>query len=240
MPTALATLKDASKYFALLPAQLEDYFDDAYQRAFDQIMQSLDQFFAIVSTVDQQANENQIINPNEATDIGEHGFTLLLKLIDLMEKLDLPHKRKEIEQVSIIFARWVIRYDGQLNHIEPIVNALALAANNMQDKEALIALSELMSMVVNSCSSSIKHDLDSSDIYRPWRLLHINRGIVATRTHDISTIRKVFDEITYYLPQESEEFFKDALTEMDSPDYPAKVQKVILQYISQQPKIRLH
>lgn len=240
MSTSLASLNDARAYFQQLPKQLSEYFDDRYQHAFDQLMVALEQFFDITATVNHQAAEDHVISRREATDIGEHGFTLLLKLIDLMEKLDLPHKRQEIEQVSLIFARWVIQYHGRLNHIEPIVNAFAQVANNMQDQNSLKALVELMSMVVDATADEIKHDLDSTHLYRPWRLLLINRSIVATRTHDIELMKKVFDEMIFYLPQDAASFFQEGMQEMDALDYPPVVRKVIEEYYLHQPQARLH
>lgn len=236
----LATLEDARAYFEKLPQQLEEYFDPAYKLAFDQIMQALDQFFDVTATINHQALENHIISQTEATEICEHGFVLLLKLIDLMEKLDLPHKRKEIEQISLIFARWAIQYDGKLNHIEPLVNAFAQSANNMQDKKSLLMLVDLMGMVIDASSDEIKHDLDSSSIYRPWRLLHINRGIVATRTNDTSVMKKVFDEMILYLPQDAASFFSEGMQEMEALDYPPNVRKVIEEYYLHQPQVKLH
>lgn len=238
--STLASLEDAHRYFKKLPAELADFFDDAYQRAFDQLMQSLDQFFDVTSTVNQQAEENHLISSIEATEIGNHGFILLLKLVDLMEKLDLPHRRQEIEQISLIFARWIIHYQGQLNHIEPLVNAFAHSANSMKDKSSLLALVELMSMVVDASSDEIKHDLESSNLYRPWRLLHINRGIVATRTHDATIMKKVFDEMVMYLPQDAASFFSEGMEEMDNLDYPPSVRKMIEEYYLHQPRLKLH
>lgn len=240
MQNDLASLDDAREYFQQLPVQLEQYFDDAYQQAFDHLMQALQQFFDVTATVNEQARDDHIISHSEATDIGEHGFTLLLKLIDLMEKLDLPHKRKEIEQISLIFARWIIQYRGRLNHIEPIVNAFAHSANTMQDKRSLTLLVELMSMVVDASADVIKHDLDSSNLYRPWRLLHINRGIVATRTNDTSIMKKVFDELILYLPQDATSFFSEAMQEMEALDYPPNVRRVIEEYYTHRPEIKLH
>ena len=159
--SSLASLDDAHKYFKKLPAELADYFNDAHKKAFDNLMQALEQFFDVASTVNQQAAEDHVISSIEATEIGDHGFILLLKMVDLMEKLDLPHRRQEIEQISLIFARWVIHYNGQLKHIEPVVNAFAHSANGMKDKKSLLALVELMSMVVDASSDEIKHDLES-------------------------------------------------------------------------------
>jgi hypothetical protein len=240
MTTSLASLQDAQEYFERLPRQLETYFDEGYQKAFDQLMQALQQFFDVASTIDQQARDDHIISQREATEIGDHGFVLLLKLSDLMEKLDLPHKRQEIEQISLIFARWVIQYKGQLNHIEPIVNAFAHSANSMKEKKSLLALIELMSLVVDASADSIKHDLESSNIYRPWRLLHINRSIVATRTHDEAIMRKVFDEMMFYLPQDANSFFAEGMQEMEALDYPPNVRKVIEEYYHNPPRMNLH
>ena len=236
----LASLNDARDYFAQLPAQLEVYFDEAYQQAFDRLISAFEQFFDVAETVNQQADDDHVISTTEATEIGEHGFILILQMIDLMEKLDLPHKRREIEQISLIFARWVIKFQGQLNHIEPLVNAFAHSANNMHEKNSLKALVDLMSMVVDACSDEIKHDLQSTDLYRPWRLLLINRCIVATRTHDIELMKKVFDDFIFFLPQDAQGFFNEGLQEMDALDYPPEVEKLIEQYSLQQPKIRLH
>ena len=238
--TSLASLDEAHQYFKKLPEELAEYFDEAYQAAFDQLMQALEQFFDVTETVNQQAADDHIISSTEATEIGDHGFILLLKLVDLMEKLDLPHRRKEIEQISLIFARWVIHYHGQLKHIEPIVNAFAHSANSMKDKKSLLALVELMSLVVDASSDEIKHDLESNNIYRPWRLLHINRGIVATRTHDADIMKKVFDEMILYLPQDAASFFSEGMQEMDALDYPPNVRNVIEEYFLHQPKIKLH
>ena len=236
----IASIHDVQEYFRKLPNQLEVYFDEAYQLAFDHLMVALEQFFDVVNTVDMQAKEDHVISHQEATDIGDHGFTLLLKLIDLMDKLDLPHKRQEIEQISLIFARWVIQYNGRLNHIDPIVNAFAHSANSMNEKNSLKSLVDLMNLVVDASSDDIKHDLDNNNLYRPWRLLHINRGIVATRTYDTEIMRKVFDELILYLPQEAASFFAEGMEEMDEQDYPPNVRRVIEEYYLHLPKIQLH
>lgn len=238
--TELASMNDAREFFRRLPNQLEEYFDADYQSAFNHLMEAIEEFFDVALTIDHQAEEDHLISSREATDIGEHAFILLLKLIDLMEKLDLPHKRRELEQVSLIFARWVIQHNGQLNHIEPMTNAFAHSANNMTEKRSLRTLVELMSMVVNACSDRIKHDLDSSSLYRPWRLLLINRSIVATRTHNLELIRRVFDDMVFYLPQDAASFFNEGMEEIDSLDYPPEVQKLIEQYFHNQPRLHIH
>lgn len=240
MNDPMASLKDAKDFLNKLPNQLDEYLDDSYRNALQQLIRGFDQFFNVITSINIQARDNQVINKNEATDIGDHGLVLLLKLVDLMERLDLPHKRREIEQISLIFARWILRYGGKVNHLEPLVNAFAQLANMMQDNRSLRRLSELMGQVVDACSEEIKQDLDKSDEFRPWRLLHINRGIVATRTHDLDIMKSAFDELLIYLPQDATSFFDDGMREMDTLDYPQHVRELIAFYQMQKPTIRLH
>ena len=240
MNDSVASLEDAKDFLNRLPSQLDEYLDDSYRNTLHQLIQAFDQFFDVVSRINIQAGEKQIIDENEATDIGDHGLLLLLKLVDLMERLELPHKRREIEQISLIFARWILRYGGRINYLESLVNAFAQLANTMKDYESLIKLSGLMAQVVDACSTEIKQDVDKSDEFRPWRLLHINRGIVATRTHDLEIMKTAFDELLVYLPEEASGFFDEGMREMDALDYPLHVRELIAFYQSQKPAISLH
>ena len=237
---AMVSLKDARDYLLNLPRQLDEYLDDDYRRGLDNLLGKFEEFFNIVASVNMRANEDKMIEPSEATEISDYGFVLLLKLVDLMERLDLPHKRKEIEQISLVITRWTISYNGTINYLEPVVNAIAQLANLMQEKEALLALSDLIADIVDHCSLELKKDQADSEEFRPWRLLHINRGIVATRTHDLDTMKQAFDEFLIYLPQEAPGFFAEGMKEMEALDYPPHVRKVMEFYFNQNPSTRVH
>lgn len=237
---AMVSLKDARDYLLNLPQQLDEYLDDDYRRGLRNLLGRFEEFFNIVASVNMRANDDKRIEPDEATEISDYGFVLLLKLVDLMERLDLPHKRREIEQISLVMARWTIGYDGTINHLEPVVNAIAQLANLMQEKEALMALSELIADVVEHCSPELKKDQEDSEEFRPWRLLHINRGIVATRTHDLDTMKQAFDEFLMYLPLEAPGFFAEGMREMEALDYPPHVRRVMEFYFNQSPTVSIH
>ncbi len=240
MNSPIASLKDAKEYFIDLPQQIEEHLDESLRPAFGELLSAFGQFFDIVTSINMQASEDHVISGREATEIGEHGFVLLLKLIDLMEKLDLPHKRREAEQISLIFARWVLRFQGQIKHLEPIVNACAQLANILQDKAALKILYGLMSEVADGCAIEIRQDLDPGNKLRPWRLLHINRSIVATRSHDPEIMKVAFDELLIYLPQEADGFFAEGMKEMVALDYPAHVRNLMEYYYLQKPSVSMH
>lgn len=240
MKNPIASLKDAKEYFIDLPQQIEEHLDESHRPAFVKLLAAFDQFFDIVTSINMQASEDHIISAREATEIGEHGFVLLLKLIDLMEKLDLPHRRREIEQISLIFARWILRFQGRIKHLEPIVNACAQMANILQDKAALKILYSLMSEVADGCTTEIRQDLDTGNKLRPWRLLHINRSIVATRSHDPEMMKTAFDELLVFLPHEADGFFAEGMKEMVALDYPAHVRKLMEFYYLQKPSVSMH
>jgi len=240
MNDSMTSLEDARVYLNKLPSQLDEYLDASNRKALQQLIQAFDQFFNVISRIDIQADENLPITEIEATDIGDHGLVLLLKLVDLMERLELLHKRQDIEQISLIFAHWILSYGGKFNHLESLVNAFAQLANTMRDHEALKQLSILMGQVVDACSQEIKLDIDKNNKFRPWRLLHINRGIVATRTHDLEIMKTVFDELLVYLPEEASSFFDEGMREMDALDYPLHVRELIAFYQNKKPAINLH
>jgi hypothetical protein len=237
---SMTSLEDARVYLNRLPSQLDNYLDASNRKALHQVIQAFEQFFNVITRIDTKAGENQLITEAEATDIGDHGLLLLIKIVDLMEHVELLQKRKEVEQISLIFARWIFSYGGKINHLEPLVNAFAHLANTMRDHESLKNLSSLMGQVVDACSEEIKLDVDKNDEFRPWRLLHINRGIVATRTHDLEIMKNAFDELLIYLPQEANSFFDEGMREMDALNYPLHVRELIALYQLKKSAINLH
>jgi hypothetical protein len=240
MSSVIASMNDAKEYFERLPSELESYFDERYQNEFETLMDALGEFFNITAAIDVKADNAQVIPIDEVSDIGGHGLTLILKMVDLMRQLDLSHKRQEIEQMALIFATWTMQYDGKINFLEPIVNAFAQASNSLTSQKSLEALGEIMSEVVLACSDDIKQDFDSTNLYRPWRLLLINRGIVATRTHKAPIMMTAFDDLVRYLPQEASSFFKQSLLEVDEKNYPPKVKEMLQEYNNRTIHVRLH
>ncbi len=236
---SMVTLKEARDYLLALPEQLRDYLDEDYSRGLAQLLDRFEELFNIIAGINLRADEGRIIDAAEATEISDYGFVLLLKLVDLMERLDLPHRRREIEQISLVFARWTISYGGTINTLEPLVNAIAQLANLLQEKQALVELCELIDDIVAHCSTELMRD-DDEDAVRAWRLLHVNRGIVATRSHDLDAMKRAFDDFLRYLPSDATGFFAEGMKEMDALNYPDHVREVMEFYSQQNPSVRLH
>lgn len=240
MRLKITSLEKAREYTTNLADIVNEQLDQTSMAAVLELTKGFDQFFDIVATINLQADDGLIISPEEATDIGNHGFDLIRQMMGLMDRLELSHRRRDLEQISLIIARWVIRYRGQVKQLEPVVNACAQMANMLTDKSALVELYELMTDIIESCSSNVRLDMDTINDLRPWRLLHINRGIVATRSHDPDIMKAAFDELLMYLPNEADSFFEQGMKKMSELDYPAHVRQVMESYSQHNPAMGLH
>ncbi len=235
------SLKDARYYLQQLPEQLEELLDEDYRNGLTRLLEKFEEFFKITASANMRASEGKSLSREEATEVSDFGFQSLLRLIDLMDRLDLPHKRREIEQLSLIFVRWTVSFHGTINYLEPLVNAIAQLANLLREKEALLTLSDLIAEIVDHCSDELKQDPTDESGARPWHLLHLNRGIIVTRTHDLSAMKHAFDEFLIYLPQEAPGFFAEGMKEMEAVGYPQQVRKVMETYHAQKNlSLRLH
>ena len=64
----------------------------------------------------------------------------------------------------------------------------------------------------------------------PWRILNLNYGIVATRSHNPELIEQAYDSLAKNLPQDARQFFKEGLQQMEVIAYPDEVREVVERY----------
>ncbi|MGB5455305.1 MAG: hypothetical protein WBO18_04930, partial [Gammaproteobacteria bacterium] len=79
-------------------------------------------------------------------------------------------------------------------------------------------------------SSEIRQDLDQSNPMRPWRIINLNYGIVATRSHDPALMDQAFSKLVENLPQDARAFFREGMQQMDIVGYPEEVREVVERY----------
>lgn len=191
------------------------------------LFSALKQIFDVVIAVAKQSQE---FKPEETTDIGEKGLTLFDNLVYELAAKNLNSEKLEAEQISLVLAQWVINHGGVLTVLQTVVDGLAHLSNSLQDKEDLTSLLHLITQIVHACSDPIKHDIDTSNMYRPWRILNINRGIVATRTHNLDIMNEVFPELIQAIPLDAPGFFKEGMSEMARLNYPEPVRYLMQEY----------
>jgi hypothetical protein len=129
-----------------------------------------------------------------------------------------------------------MRRGAELLHPEPVVNAAAALANSLREPNELAALYALMSEVVEGVSplqtQEAEEDRRSRGADRPWRVLLLNRAIVATRSHRPALMNEAFQAVCEHLPEEAPSFFREGMGQMDALNYPQPVRDLMDRYYS--------
>ena len=76
----------------------------------------------------------------------------------------------------------------------------------------------------------IARDLETVNPGRPWRLLNLNRAIVATRTHQPEVMEEAFSALAAQLPDDAPGFFTQGMEQMELLNYPPQVREVMDRY----------
>ena len=180
--------------------------------------------------VQNSAEQPDTLNAGEITEIGEYGMQLLGDTSQILQRLNDTNLQQLNGMLAVSIALWAGARGGQINILEPLVDTLAWLANHLEDEGQIAELSNILGELINACSLAITSDPDNTDPGRPWRVLNINRCIVATRSHDVALMREAFDILISNLPHEAAGFFSQGLSEMDRVGYPDHVREVVQEY----------
>jgi hypothetical protein len=132
--------------------------------------------------------------------------------------------------LAVVVASWIATHKGKIDKIEMVVNAFAGYANHLRDAAELAELCPIIRNIINVVSDDIRKDLEQTNLMRPWRILNLNYGIVATRSHDLKLIEQAYDTLVENLPQDAREFFREGMKQMDIVGYPQEVRAVVEKY----------
>ena len=183
---------------------------------------------------------HQSLSRKEISEVGNHGLQLLDTLSEWAQALELPYQTNQINAIMVMVALWIARHGGELSSIESVVNTLAEIANSTTDPDALTELSYMMGELISAVSAETRFDFENIDRQHPWRILNLNRGIIATRSHDTGLMEHVFEELIRNIPEDAEQFFKQGMQQMEELDYPDHVRAVMSRYFQQSKTRVLH
>ncbi|KPK39390.1 MAG: hypothetical protein AMJ69_05710 [Gammaproteobacteria bacterium SG8_47] len=176
----------------------------------------------------------------DVTRIGDYGLQLLDDLRAWAEPLRVAAAGEALLRACLPLALWVARGGGRLTLLEPVVDALARLANSTSNTAELVELTGIMTELLEAVAPAVAADLDQSNPGRPWRVLNLNRGIVATRSLDPAVMGRVFDDIVQRLPNDAPAFFREGMQQMEALNYPAPVREVMQRYFSRYSATTLH
>jgi hypothetical protein len=237
------SLADASyRYKRTIEGVLDAY--DAYEPSSSevtpfQLHEAVEYFFNTSLDFERVARKGVSVDQNKISELGDYGITVLMDLGVWARQLGVDGTDAELDQIALSIADWVIRYGGEIRTLEPVVDALARLSNRAKEPDALERLTDTMTRVIHATAVTARQDHARTRPSEPWRTLHLNRGIVATRTHNIALMERVFDELVNDLPTDARQFFADGMRQMDRFDYPLTVRAVMARYFDRWTRPRM-
>ena len=203
--------------------------------------EALGQFFDISEKIETEPDllKSEDSDFGNISELGDYGLQLLAGLELWFDAAKLENKRN-LQIATLSLAVWIHDHGGILQQLENIVNALSQIANQTNEPDALVKLHKVAEKITNSAQEMIKTDIDRSEPGRAWRILNLNHGIIATRTHNIDIMQTVFEQLLVRLPDDSANFFADGMKQMDIIGYPDHVKHVMEQFYQLTNKPTLH
>ncbi|MFV2056513.1 MAG: hypothetical protein ACC707_08585 [Thiohalomonadales bacterium] len=172
------------------------------------------------------------LSRTEISEIGDHGMSLVQTLSEWAENLALGMQQQQLHAVMVILALWIARHGGYIRNLDTVVDTLADIANKTSDAKILAELSHVMGEIIDAVDMNNRNINDSirGSRTQSWKILNINRGIIATRTHDASIMEPVFEQLVHNIPEYAPIFFEKGIREVDTPNYPADTQSMMIRF----------
>lgn len=163
--------------------------------------------------------------PAEVEALGNFGLQLLNDLSELANEAEMPECARQLENLCLPLGVWIARQDAEIRQLAPVVNALAWYANQTQSPEDMRELYGLASEIMDAVSPAIIEGAGGP--LHPWRLLVINRAIIATRTLTPELMEPAFTSVVEQMPDDAARFFEEGMQQMDRVGYPQPVREVM-------------
>jgi len=201
--------------------------------------EALEQFMRLLMRLDRQAVEATPVT-EDISRIGDYGMTLFNDLIAWAKQLTLEQPRRELETAILVAAEWTLRHRGELRTLEPLIGAFAHAIHNTRQPSLHEQFARFMGHVAEASARLIKQDPDRTDPNRPWRLLHLYRGMAAMRSHNPRLVEESFDELVRRLPEDAPGFFAESMQQIATQSFPEPVCVVVSRYFERWTRPHMH
>ena len=225
--------KHLDEYTADLILSLKAENDEQAQNLI-QMIEALKSNIDIMQRVDSdyQANGVDSITLNDINQIGDYAMTLIGELAMAAGNRGLQQVMIKLTRLSVPISAWLVSHKGKILQLEIVVNAIASYANELTEAELLEQLCHHIENIMLAIEDDVKRDLEATNPVRPWRILNLNWGIVATRSHNAELIDRVYAQLIKNIPADIHGFVTEAMQQMDIIGYPDHVRKVVAKYYS--------
>jgi len=216
---------------------LDEAADDQGVNSPQQLLAAMDQAIDVMARVgddlalqkNMTAESMSLLEEKDISKIGQYTLDLLEGMVSHVQN-KTGEQNRELIRLSVPVSLWVARHGGKLSQIDMLVNSLAGYANEITEQHTLAQLAGVIKEVIDACDDDIRRDIEQTNMMRPWRVLNLNYGIVATRSHQPELIEQAYDALIKNLPQDARQFFKEGMQQMDIIGYPDEVREVVERY----------
>ncbi len=211
--------------------------DDQDVNSPQQLLAAMDQAIDVMARADADSTVQKnmtaesmgLLEEKDVSKIGQYTLDLLEGMVAYVQN-KTGEQNRELIRLSVPVSLWVARHGGKLSQIDMLVNSLAGYANEIVEPHVLEQLASVIKEVLDACDDEIRRDVEQTNMMRPWRVLNLNYGIVATRSHQPAQIEQAYDALVKNLPQDARQFFKEGMQQMDIIGYPDEVREVVERY----------
>ena len=219
-----ATIDDYREHF-----QLKDDDENSPDQLIRAMKLAIDEMERADSDKTAKTSNQSPLEISEVTKIGDNAMSILDMCISKIETAT-GQQALDLMRLSLPISVWVARQGGRISSLEMVVNSVAEVANDIQDTNQLMELCMVISEIIDAASDVIKQDLENTNPMRPWRIIHMNYGIIATRSHNPELMEQAYDVLVKNLPQDARQFFKEGMQQMDIIGYSDEVKAVVAKY----------
>ncbi len=177
---------------------------------------------------DQGAADPAPVEDLEA--VGNQLLGLTPDLVSGVENSGLVEELKQLRHAIAGLAVWLARSGAQVQCLDPVANAFAALANDTDEPERLTRLGYLMEEVISASDPGEESRGSAYGSSRSWYVMHINWGIVATRSLDTTLMKRAFDGMSKNVPADLPALLRQAMSKMEQGGYPEDVKAVIRAY----------
>lgn len=198
---------------------------------------ALSDFFGVASALE---NSQQLPATEELNEFAEYGLDLLDRLAYFARALEVMDYQ---DTIALIFAStgfWFAKHGASFANLDGIADGSGRTVNRLTDKRDLQDICQQMLVIADAASDYYQEDEDTSDPWRPWRVLNLNTGIAATRSLNPELIEHTFDIISRRLPDDMPGFFANGLRMMEGQNVPDEVKAVLNKYRGKWSTIAFH
>jgi hypothetical protein len=213
------------KFFSLSETVIDNWDDETAETTPEIIVKAVQQLYDMMASVSvDDLHLQQDIDIDQCCDYGLH---LLDEQSELAARCGMQQVAEEIEDLCFPFSLWAARNNAGLHHLRPVVNAIARKANTQLDPGIFSSLFTQINEIMEAIDEGVRQDIESNDPAHPWRILLLNRAIIATRSFQPVLIDTAYMDIVTFLPQDASGFFSNAMEQMDLVGYPNHVKEIV-------------